>query len=552
MASVAQHLIDRLRNVGVNHVFGVPGDYVLKFYDELYKSKIELINATDENHAGFAADAYARVNGIGCVCITYNVGALKVANAVACAYAEKSPLIVISGSPGVKEREEDMLLHHMVGSFDCQRDIFKNITCASVVLDRANRAGYQIDYALNELQHKKLPIYIELPRDIASKPISYDVNVVGTPSTPKSDEENLEEALEETFNWINDSKTPIILAGVEIARFNLGKELMKFAERTKIPVATTLLSKSVVSETHPLFVGVYSGASSCEGVQEIVEGSDCLLMLGVLLTDVTLSFRPVQFKKRKTLACTVGGLKIKNHTYTDVLFDDFCCRLFKSNTLDRERIANHMPPIVDNSRHLQHLPSTFEPKPDTKMTTARFFEKINSILDTSMAIVADIGDTLFGASDLTVHYSNQFISPAFYASMGTSIPGALGVQTANPNVRPIVLVGDGAFQMCCTELSTIVERGLNPIVFVLNNGGYTTERLLLDGPFNDIRNWDYEKITEMIGGGLGFKVETEVELEECVKFALDSDELTIINVIVESTDISPALQRMIAGLAKKF
>lgn len=542
MASVAKHLIDRLRNVGVNHVFGVPGDYVLKFYDELYKSEIDLINATDENHAGFAADAYSRIHGIGCICITYNVGALKVANAVACAYAEKSPLIIISGSPGVKEREEGMLLHHMVRSFDCQREIFKNITCASVVLDRPNRAGYQIDYALNELQHKKLPIYIEIPRDIADKPIGYDVNIVGTPPTPKSDEENLEESLAEAVEWISTAEKPIILAGVEVARFNLGKELMKFAEKTNIPVATTLLSKSVVSETHPLFAGVYSGASSWNGVQEMVEGSDCLLMFGVLLTDMTLSFRPMQFKKRKTLACTVDGLKIKNHTFTEVLFEDFCRGVFKAP------IEKRPAPVL--AKH--GLPTTFEPVPDAKVTTGRFFEKINSILDQNMAIVADIGDCLFGAADLSVHYSNHFVSPAFYTSMGASIPGALGIQTANPDVRPIVLVGDGAFQMCCTELSTIVERGLNPIVFVLNNGGYTTERFLLDGPFNDIRNWDYEKITEMIGGGIGFTVETEQELEECVKFALDSDELTIINVVVNSTDISPALERMTAGLAKKI
>ena len=163
------------------------GDYVLDFYKELWENeKIEVINNTDENHSGFAADAYARVNGIGCVVVTYSVGASKVINAVQCAYAERSPLIVISGAPGMNERNEDFLLHHMVGSFNSQKKLFENITCASVVLDNPSTAGYEIDKALEALKHYKRPIYIELPRDVAKKSISYDVYKQGTPVDRKS------------------------------------------------------------------------------------------------------------------------------------------------------------------------------------------------------------------------------------------------------------------------------------------------------------------------------------------------------------------------------
>jgi len=168
-----------------------------------------------------------------------------------------------------------------------------------------------------------------------------------------------------------------------------------------------------------------------------------------------------------------------------------------------------------------------------------------------MVVVADIGDSMFGAIDLNVHARGVFISPPFYTSMVFAIPGALGVQVAKPNHRPIVLVGDGAFQMSCTELSTIVSRGLNPIVFVLNNHGYTTERFLLDGPFNDIANWNYHRITEMIGGGIGYSVSTEGELETAIHNALSSDKLNIISVELGSKDISPALLRMTDGLAKR-
>lgn len=540
MPSVSRFLIERMQNANINHVFNVPGDYILSFCKLLSDSEIELINNTDENHAGFAADAYARINGIGAVCVTYNVGALKLANAVAGAYAERSPLVVISGSPGMEERSEGILLHHMVRSFECQKDVFDNITCASTVLDNPNQAGYEIDRVFAALEHHKQPIYIELPRDVAEKPISYDVYKQGTPESPKSDDQNLAEALEEVIKWIGSAKNPVILAGVQLARFGFGADLMKFAEKANIPIATTLLSKSVINERHPLSIGIYAGDASQEGVQALVEDSDCLLMFGVLLTDVTVGFMPAKFQKRQTIRCSVEGLKVRNHSYDNVTFQDFCEHLLKVEFPARPR-KTFLP---------KKEISKFVPE-DKELTVERFFEKINSILTDEMAIIADVGDALFGAMDLTMHHSNQFLAPAFYTSMGFAIPGALGAQIAKPELRPIVLVGDGSFQMSCTELSTIAARGLNPIVFVLNNKGYMTERHLLDGPFNDVVEWQYDKIVNLIGGGTGIRVETEIGLDEAVESALLKDSLCVINIILDREDCSPALKRMTKGLAKR-
>lgn len=545
MPSVSDFLIDRMRTHDIRHVFSVPGDYVLNFVKKLSDSPhIDLVGTTDENHAGFAADAYSRVNGIGCVCVTYNVGALKISNAVACAYAERSPMVVICGSPGIKERGEGMLLHHMVRSFDCQRQMFENITCASTVLDNPNRAGYEIDRVFHALQHHKQPIYIELPRDIADKSIAYDVYKQGTPKYLESDPENLSEALEEIKEWFAKAKSPVILAGVQLARYGLGSELVKFAEKYKIPICTTLLSKSVVGEAHPLYQGLYMGNCSKPEVQKLVEESDCLFMFGVLLTDMTLAFKPAKFKKRQVISSSVEGLQIKAHTYEKVLFKDFCDALFKT-----ELNPAHNWDFDLTKKNNQR--SVFMPVKNEKLTTRRMFEKIDSMLTSDMAIVADIGDSLFGASELKVTHRNHFLAPAFYTSMGSAIPGALGVQLAKPGMRPVVIVGDGAFQMSISEISTLLSRKLNPIIFVLNNNGYTTERFLLDGPFNDIASWNYHKVTELFGGGYGVKVQTEEELEEAVSMALSSKELFIINVIVDSHDVSPALKRMTEGLVKR-
>jgi indolepyruvate decarboxylase len=541
MPSVAEFLIERLENVGIKHIFGVPGDYILNFINQVSNTKnIKFINATDENHAAFAADAYARIQGVGCVCATYNVGALKLCNAVAGAYAEKSPVIVISGSPGLKERNEDFLLHHVVKGFDNQFKMFQHITCYSVILDDATTAGYKIDEALENLKHFKQPIYIELPRDVASQPIKYDVYRQGTPLENPSDEENLKEAFAEITEWIKSSKNPVIMAGVQIARFGLGSVLVRFAERHNIPMVTTLLSKSTIDEHHPLFAGVYCGSQTTEeSLRKLVDDSDCLMIFGETLTDMMLGFQSPKFTKRQTIFCSIEELKIRNHSFTNVLFLDICNKLFKCELGKKEN-----PQLPAKVQIPQFVPTA------TKITTARFFEKINSMLKENMAVVADIGECLFGASELKVKH-NHFISPAFYCSMGPAIPGALGVQMAKPSIRPIVLVGDGAFQMSVSELSTILEHKLNPIVFVLNNQGYTTERFLLDGSFNNIRNWDYHKVTELIQGGFGAKVETEDELESAINTALKSAVLSVINVSVEAKDISPGLRRAVDNLSKR-
>ncbi len=214
--------------------------------------------------------------------------------------------------------------------------------------------------------------------------------------------------------------------------------------------------------------------------------------------------------------------------------------LFKSQNTKREQ------PTIP-----KRVETKFVSDPSKKITVSRMFEKINSILDKNMAIISDVGDSLFGALDLTVHDSHHFISDAYYTSMGFAVPGSVGVQAAKPEIRPIVLVGDGAFQMTGMEFSTLVRNKSRAIVFVLNNGGYGTERVMLDGPFNDIQNWAHEKIPAVVGGGLGFKVQTESELDDAISQALAANQPSIINVVIDQNDHTPALQRMFSKLAKK-
>src|SRR5690349_13866069 len=246
--SIGQYLIDQLYANGVRHVFGIPGDYVLGFYDLLCKSKLTLVNTCDEQGAGFAADAYARVRGLGVVCVTYCVGGLKIANTTAEAFAEKSPVVVISGAPGMKEREKNPLLHHKVREFDTQKKVFEQLTIAATVLSDPQTAFQEIDRVLHAALRFKRPVYIELPRDQVFVP---GIRHHKTPdlherSAPKS----LRAALAEAKDMINGARQPVILADVEIHRFGLQKLVLQLVEQTGIPVAATVLGKSVIGEQH--------------------------------------------------------------------------------------------------------------------------------------------------------------------------------------------------------------------------------------------------------------------------------------------------------------
>src|SRR6476646_9606800 len=217
--SIGQYLIDQLYAHGVRHVFGIPGDYVLGFYELLSKSKLRLINTTDEQAAGFAADAYARVQGMGAVCVTYCVGGLKVANPTAEAFAEKSPVVVISGAPGMKEREKNPLLHHKVKEFDTQKKVFEQLTVASTVLSDPQTAFQEIDRVFHSALRYKRPVYIELPRDLVFVP--GNPNYKTEEMHERSDRKTLRAALAEAEEMINRARQPVILADVEVHRFGL-------------------------------------------------------------------------------------------------------------------------------------------------------------------------------------------------------------------------------------------------------------------------------------------------------------------------------------------
>jgi TPP-dependent 2-oxoacid decarboxylase len=543
--SIGEYLIQQLYANGVRHVFGIPGDYVLGFYDQLSKSRLRLINTCDEQGAGFAADAYARVRGLGAVCVTYCVGGLKVANTTAEAFAEKSPVVVISGAPGMKEREKNPLLHHKVREFDTQKKVFEQLTIASTVLSDPQTAFQEIDRVLHAALRYKRPVYIELPRD-----------QVGVPGIPhhkppdlheRSNARSLREALQEAEQMINTARQPVILADVEVHRFGLQDQLLRLARKTQIPVAATVLGKSVIGEHHPFYLGIYEGAMGREDVRHYLESSDCVILLGAFMTDINLGIYTARLDPARSIYATSEKLSIRYHTYEEVRFKDFVCGLLRLRL--RRRTLGTIPrplPIA--------APSALRPpRSDRPLTVRRLFERLNAFLSESTVVVADVGDALFGATDLFIRELTEFIAPAYYTSMGFAVPASIGAQLANPKLRPLVLVGDGAFQMTGMELATVARYRLNPIVVLLNNRGYGTERHMQDGPYNDVWPWAYHRLPELLGAGRGFVVQTEGELDGALSEAERwTKSFCLLDVRLGTLDRSPALDRLAARLAKRL
>jgi len=543
--TISKYLIQALQDAGIEHIFGIPGDYAIKFFSELEKSDLITVGTSSEQGAAFAADAYARINGLGALCVTYSVGGLNTVNAVAGAYAEKAPLIVISGAPGVSERNVNYLLHHSIKDIKSQLNVFKEVTVAQCVLDDPESAPYEINRVIKACLKHKRPVYIEFPRDMIHEECL--VPPQKAEKLVQRNDELFNEALKEAVEMIREAKRPVILGGVEIRRYHIEKEFHTLLENTGYPYVTNILGKSIIDESHPQFLGIFMGKMSEPEIIEAIEESDCTIILGALMTDTDTG--TIQFNLPRTIYASSDEFCIKHHFYKDIDMKEFIIALSEELKKDngiKENLCSENP-ITHHER------DEYIVQKDTPMKIKRFFERINNFILDGTPVICDVGDCLFGSSTIKVPKNSFYLGPAFYTSMGYAIPATVGVLMKTPDLRPIVIVGDGAFQMTGYEVSCFVRYGLKPIVFVLNNKGYTTQRYLVDGSYNEIQNWNYHKFPEIVGGGLGMEVSNEEEFEDALKTARENTEsFTIINIHLDKYDKSDILYRLTSMMGKKI
>ena len=546
--TVAEKLVQCLYEMGVRHLFSIPGDYIIPFLQVVDEDgRIQRIGNTNEMEAGYAADGYARLSGVGAVAVTYGVGAFSLMNTIAGAYVEQVPIVVVNGSPSNTQRQQDrdvgLLWHHMMADGETQ-DLraYENVTAAAVRIDDPYRAALNIDSALATCLTERRPVYLEMFDDVYAAPC--DPPSGPLPSKPiSSNATNLEAAVAAAAAKVKAAKKPVIWGGVEVQRQGLQDEFEAFVAQTGIPFTTTLLGKSIASEDNPLFGGVYDGFSSTAGTSELFTSADCLIGLGAWPTDINLlgvtgdETGGVKPWGDDEIIAARGAAHVGTAYFPQINLGDFIAGL--SAALKGRRPGPRAKPAKPAKPA-----KSAAPKPSDALTFDSFFARMAQFVDDSKVVVSDIGFSVLGAMDLPINLRSGFVSQAAWASIGYAAPASMGVKYAFPDLRPVVFAGDGAFHMTCQTIGTMVALEQNPVIFVMNNGIYAVEQWLVDAsvfqppghprkvtPINKLHRWEFSRLTEVFGGGDGYRVATLGELDDALDAVERSpDTLAVVDV----------------------
>jgi TPP-dependent 2-oxoacid decarboxylase len=533
-----EYLFSTLASLSVRHVFGIPGDYVLPLYRALDATDgIEAVVATHEPCAAFSADAYGRQTGLGVLLVTYGVGGFNAMNGVAGAYAEQSPLLVISGGPprGYAPTGDPLepIPHHVLRTATDQMDAYGQITDLALRLNNPATAAQDVVRAATWARDRKRPVYLEVPTDLMNAPIPVGTQTSSVEPAFVGLQTDLDRAVTLFTERMSQAKRPVLLVGIEVARHGLQPEIRRLMQTFNAPAVTTVLAKSALPDTEPGVLGVYAGVLSTDpGARKLVESSDLVVLLGTLVTDVNCGAFTADLHRDRMLIARSGWIGDSSlRLGRDLAFAPFLRDLAKRSDVPATGQAPDWPTAT-----------RFDYQASTSLMD-QYMGVIEDQLQPSDVVVADTGDACCGSMPMRIRRQSGYLANAFYGSMGFAVPAALGAQLAEPDTRAVVLVGDGAFQMTGMELSNAVRRGLDPLVILFNNDGFGMQRVFQDGPFNDIGRWDYQKLPALLGGGRAWRADSPDTLRAALAEARDyRDGPSIIEAVLPKGDISRTLQ----------
>jgi len=421
------------------------------------------------------------------------------------------------------------------------------ITVADTLLDRKDTAAAEIDRVLTACLEEKRPVYIGLPSDMCLEKIMAPSAPFVCPKEKVSDVEALEESVLEVLNILHRSRTPILVPGIEIIRFGIQKDFKKLLEASGLPYATMMLGKTVLDEEHPQFIGLYQGDRSREVVRERVEKADCTIVLGEKLTDFNTGGFTAVLDNRCTIHVGTDRVQVSYHTYHNVYLHDFI-RALASKIPKRSPAELKFKPASQGCTHRKTM--KFEPQLEKPLTMERFFDRIAHFIPENSIVIAETGSSLFSAAEVMMPKGTLFIGQTFYGSIGYTIGATLGACIAEPNRKVILFIGDGSFQVTCQDLSTMQRYGCQPVVFLVNNDGYTIERVIVDHPYNDIQPWKYHQLPGIFGDALSLDCKTETDLEDALQKANATEKLAFIEVHLDRWDCNAALRKAGAAMAR--
>ena len=537
--NLSQSLLQALHDHGAREVFGIPGDFVLAFFEQVEQSGLlPLYTLSHEPGVGFAADGAARYHRrLGVAAVTYGAGALNMVNPVAGAYAEKVPLVVISGAPGANERCNGLLLHHQVKHLDSQMAIFREITVDQCVLDDPARAPADIARVLRSAITHSRPVYMELPRDMVNVPCA----PVVAQRAPGHDASALAACVEEVLSRLERAARPVLMVDIEIRRFGLESKVAQLASALQVPVVTCFMGRGLLAgEPEAPLLGTYLGVAGAQEVTDAVENSDALLMLGAILSDTNFGVQRERIDLRKCVLALDGNVTLGYHTYANIPLEALVDGL----------LARARPLRADAVLRGQRTSYPCDlPADEAPLVPRDVARAVNDLMRKHgrMPIACDIGDCLFTALDIE---NTDLLAPGYYATMGYGVPAGMGLQ-ASGGGRPLVLVGDGAFQMTGWELGNCQRYGLDPIVIVFNNRSWEMLRAFQpQSGFCDLSDWHFADMAQAMGGD-GYRIAMRGALATALETAYRRrGRFQLIEVMLPRGVQSDTLARFVNGVRR--
>ncbi|MCW3052146.1 MAG: pyruvate decarboxylase [Chthonomonadales bacterium] len=546
--TVAEYILQRLTELGVAHLFAVPGDYASPFLKALDASTIERIPTLTELGAGYAADGYARYQGIGAFSVQYGVGTFTALNCVAGSYVERLPVVVITGSPTtnnrIQERTQGVLFHHSTGDLAADQKVYTHVTAASIIVTDPAHAPAQIDDAFVAMLTHHRPIYIEVLQNVWSLPCSAPTGTL-SPIPATSDPDALDAAVAAAWAQIQAARHPVLWLGVEIQRYGFQSVAQGIIDAGGLPFTTTSLGKTTLDESQPAFLGTYSGPASPLVTRELMLKTDLPIALGTIITDDYLDIMNTKFGEM--IEATDEEIRVGYARFSGVTLSDFLQRLLDA-FLAADGFPRTLPPHGTDDTVTAGLP-------DTSLTYNIFYQELATYLEPCKAQIALIlgeSTSLYVFGNLFGLPANSFVAQAAWGSLGHETGCALGVALGSGK-RPIVVAGDGGFAMVCQELSSLARASVPAVVFVMSNEGYAIEQAFVDitafepghsfAPFDILPKWDYLALAQAFGVQ-GFRVTTVAELHTVLDAVSPLKVPALVQVVIPQNDLAPQLERL--------
>ncbi|WP_432735892.1 alpha-keto acid decarboxylase family protein [Maridesulfovibrio sp. FT414] len=540
--TVIQHLLDRLKGIGLTDVFGVPGDYSFPVNDAICNDPdMRWIGCCNELNAGYAADGYARIKGMAAVCTTYGVGELSAINAIAGCYAENLPVFHIVGMPKCSMQQNGNIIHHSLGNgeFDLFHRMTQPVVCASTILTAENTVA-EVERVIRAALTHKQPVYIAVPADHALKPLG--CTRPHSQPEPASDKQTLETVIPLILEKLEQAGTAIALVGALIGRYELHEPMLEFIDKSGIPFTSMFMAKGTLSETHPNFIGVYNGRILDKEVQQTVESSDLVISFGAIRSDINTGAFTVHLDPHKEVRVHPDRVCIGHAVYHNVLLEDVLRELCA-------RVGNLGLSVPMSPSGLG------EPKggPDDEITPDSLYPRIERFFAAGDIIMGETGTGSMGLVNARLPENAVFFNQTLWGSIGWATPASFGAAVAAPDRRMLLITGEGSHQMTVQEIGQFARFGLKPVIICINNDGYLIERLLCEDPYiyyNDLAQWNYSQLPEAFGmkGWFSAKVTTNRELDEALRKASESDSGSYIEVVtgmMSAPEMAMALNRIV-------